>query len=439
MRDVTEATKGRDSMNAVFGQTQCRSVRLVAAVFLAASSLGLGGCGGGSKPDQTKGQGEAPTKIKVCYLGLTCEPPIFVAYEKGFFKEEGLDVELEKSDWDSMRDGLGLGKFQATHHLLMYMMKPMEVGLDVKITGGIHTGCLRVQAGKKTNIKTIEDLKGKKVGVSVIGSPPHLFATRVMAAHGLHPETDVEWVTLPADTFSLALDQGKIDAVASAEPIGTLLISKDKVNTVCDQAATPPYGDEFCCVVTLNGKFARENPVAAAKVTRALLKGAKWVNANPVAAAKLAVEKKYVSATAEINAQAIAALKYRPGVAKCRQDLESVAVDLKNAGFLKPATDPVDLARKAWMALDGVTDEWIQNLSVEKVADGGPIQRLNPAEFVQLFDSENCCSREGCLGCCGDLGRGIPPLDGQWALLRPTRLERELLPNGGQTLVAARR
>src|SRR6516225_8436045 len=168
-----------------------------AAGLLGASCIGLMtlGCSGGSD-SKTDGS----TRIKVCYLGLTCEPPIFVAYEKGFFAEEGLDVELVKSDWDSMRDGLGLGRFQATHHLLMYMMKPIENGLDVRITGGIHTGCLRVQAGRKTDVKTLEDLKGKKIGVGVLGSPPHLFASRAMAAQGLHPEKDVEWVTLPADT-----------------------------------------------------------------------------------------------------------------------------------------------------------------------------------------------------------------------------------------------
>jgi NitT/TauT family transport system substrate-binding protein len=321
----------------------------------------------------------------------------------------------------------------------MYMMKPIENGLDVKITGGIHTGCLRVQAGAKTDIKTVEDLKGKKVGVSVLGSPPHLFASRVMAAHGMQAETDVEWVTLPADTFALALDQGRIDAVASAEPIGTLLISKDKVRTVCDQAVTPPYDDEYCCVVTLNGKFARENPNSAAKVTRALLKGAKWVSANPTAAAKLAVEKKYVSATAEINAQAISALKYEPGVNKAKKDVQSVADELKKGGFLKPNTDPQELAKNAWLDLDGVNDEWIKGLKVEKVAGGGAIQRLSPAEFAALFDRGLCCQGGACLGCCGDLGLGIPPLTGQWALLRPTRLELAVRPDGESTLVKANR
>jgi NitT/TauT family transport system substrate-binding protein len=57
--------------------------------------------------------------------------------------------------------------------------------------------------------------------------------------------------------------------------------------------------------VAVNGKFAREDPAAAGKVTRALLKGAKWVGVNPTAAAKLAVEKNYVAATMEVNAQAI--------------------------------------------------------------------------------------------------------------------------------------
>src|SRR5205823_5426112 len=117
----------------------------------------------------------------------------------------------------------------------------------------------------------------------------------------------------PGDAMALALDQGRVDAVASAEPIGTMLIAKDKVDKVSDQALDAPYDDEYCCAVVVNGKFARAHPDKAARVTRALLKGAKWVSVNPLAAARLAVEKKYVAATVAINAQAIRALRRASG------------------------------------------------------------------------------------------------------------------------------
>src|SRR5262249_31947301 len=143
-----------------------------------------------------------------------------------------------------------------------------------------------------TDIKKVEDLKGKKLGVTHLGSPPFLFASRILTDKGLDPKHDVEWVTMPADAMSKALEQGQVDAVASAEPMGTMLIARGKVHTVCDQASDAPYDGEYCCVAAVNGTFARENPSAAAKVTRALLKGARWVSTNPTAAARLGVEKR---------------------------------------------------------------------------------------------------------------------------------------------------
>jgi NitT/TauT family transport system substrate-binding protein len=93
------------------------------------------------------------SRIKMAYIGLTCEAPIFVAHDQGFYKEEGIEVELVKTDWDGLREGLGLGRFDANHTLLMYLLKPIEQGLDVKITGGIHTGCLRLQVAVKSGIQ----------------------------------------------------------------------------------------------------------------------------------------------------------------------------------------------------------------------------------------------------------------------------------------------
>src|SRR6202007_2184771 len=124
-------------------------------------------------------------KIRVGYIGLTCEAPIFTAVEKGFFKEEGLDVSLVKCEWANYKDVLALGGFDITHHLVMYFLKPIEQGLDVKFTGGIHRGCLRVQATVNGKIKTVEDLRGKRIGVPGMGTPPFIFANRVLGTHGI--------------------------------------------------------------------------------------------------------------------------------------------------------------------------------------------------------------------------------------------------------------
>jgi NitT/TauT family transport system substrate-binding protein len=319
---------------------------------------------------------------------------MFVAQEKGFFRDEGIDVEFLKTDWDGLRDGLGLGRFDANYTLIMYLLKPIEQGLDVKITGGVHAGCLRIQAGAKTNIKTVEDLRGKRIGIPTMGSPPFLFSSRVLAAHRMDPKKDVEWVMVSPDVSGLALDRGQVDAVADSEPLGSILLAQDKVRTVVDQAEDAPYRDEYCCATVVSGKFAAKDPASAAKVTRALLRGAKWVGENPTAAARLSIEKNYIAASEEINAQAISKLKYLPGVTRCRTSLDQAAAEMKAAGLLNPSTDPADLARRAWLDLEGVTDQWVGALKVEKLAKGGPPPTLEPAAFAALFGREipSCCS-----------------------------------------------
>src|SRR5213075_614912 len=249
--------------------------------------------------------GGASNKIRVGYIGLTCEAPIFTAVENGFFKEEGLDVELVKCEWATYKDALALGSYDVTHHLVMYFLKPIEQGLDVKFTAGIHRGCLRVQAGVNSDIRTVKDLRGKRIGVPGMGTPPFIFANRVLGANGIDPSKDVTWLVFPAGELGLALDKGEVDAVADSEPIRSMLLAQGKVRNIADQAADMPYADEYCCAVLVNGKFLSRNPKASAAATRALLKAAKWVEANPKAAAKLSVERKYLASTADQNTIAI--------------------------------------------------------------------------------------------------------------------------------------
>jgi NitT/TauT family transport system substrate-binding protein len=333
-------------------------------------------------------------KVRVGYVGLTCEAPIFSAVEKGFFKEEGLEVEMVKCEWANYKDVLALGGFDITHHLVMYFLKPIEQGLDVKFTGGIHRGCLRVQAAVKGNIRTVHDLRGKRIGVPGMGTPPFIFANRVLGANGIDAGKEITWRVFPAGELGLALDKGEVDAVADSEPIGSLLLAEGKVRNVADQAKDAPYKDEYCCAVIVNGKFLASNPKAAAAATRALLKGAKWVEANPAAAARLSVEKKYLASNPELNTVAISHLRYVPSVSGAETAVRSAAAEMKIAGMLSPSTDVSELAKRAFAHLDGVTDDWLQNLQVEKVAGG----QVPPDQDIRLFaelilsdTEESCC------------------------------------------------
>jgi len=333
-------------------------------------------------------------KVRVGYIGLTCEAPIYVAYEKGFFKEEGLEVELVKCSWANYKDTLALGGYDITHHLIMYFLKPIEQGLDVRFLAGIHRGCLRVQAGVNTNIHTIEDLKGKRIGVPGMGTPPFVFANRVFGTHGIDAGKDVTWKVFPAGELGLALDKGEVDAVANAEPIGSLLMAEGKVRNIADQM-DEPYSQEYCCEVIANGKWVDANPKTAAAATRAMLKAAKWVETNPRTAAILSVEKKYLASTPELNTVALARLRYIPTVRMAEESLHAAAREMKVAKMLSPETDTDALAKRAFMRLEGVTDDWIKSLEVETVAGG----QVSPDEDIRLYaalvtrDTEDSCCR----------------------------------------------
>ncbi len=340
---------------------------------------------------------EGLAKVRVGYIGLTCEAPIFTAVEKGFFKEEGLDVTLVKCEWANYKDVLALGGFDVTHNLIMYFLKPIEQGLDVKFTGGIHRGCLRVQAAAKGNIHSIQDLRGKRIGVPGMGTPPFIFATRVLRAQGIDASREITWRVFPAGELGLALDKGEVDAVADSEPIGSLLLAQGKVRNIADQAADAPYKDEYCCAVLVNGKFVAANPKAAGAATRALLKGAKWVETNPAAAARLSVEKKYLASNPELNTVAISHLRYIPSVSGAEEAVKSAAAEMKKAGMLNVATDVDEMAKRAFVHLEGVSDEWLQSLKVEKVA-GGQVPADQQTRLarelrgMRTFRLRSCCA-----------------------------------------------
>jgi NitT/TauT family transport system substrate-binding protein len=355
--------------------------------------LGLAGLGGfvGGGCGKRAAEG-ASNKIRVGVVGITCEAPIYTAIEKGFFKEEGLEPELVRCDWKNYKDALALGQYDITHHLVMYFLKPIEQGLDVKFSGGIHRGCLRLQVPVNSPIKTVQDLRGKRIAAPGMGTPPFIFANRVLGANGVDAGKEITWLVYPNGELGLALDKGEVDAIADSEPIGSMLVAQGKVRNIADQAADAPYKDEYCCAVIVNGKYAKNSPHKTAAATRALLKAAKWVETNPKAAARISVEAKYLASTVDQNTFAISHLRYVPSVIGAQKAIVSAAEEMKIAGMLNPGTDIGKLSAQAFLPLEGVTDEWLKTLQVETVAGAQVTPKWMKRQYARYDPSDPFCN-----------------------------------------------
>jgi NitT/TauT family transport system substrate-binding protein len=161
-----------------------------------------------------------------------------------------------------------------------------------------------------------------------------------------------------------------------------------------DEATDMPYAEEYCCEIIANGKWIDGNPDSAARATRAILRGAKWVQENPKAAAQLAVDKKYLASTVELNTVALSRLKYIPTVKKAEETLYTAAREMRQAKMLSPSTDTDALAKRAFQHLEGVSDEWIKTAQVEKVPGG----QVPPDMDIRLY--ANLVLRDGADACC---------------------------------------
>ena len=96
-----------------------------------------------------------------------------------------------------------------------------------------------------------------------------------------------------------------------------------------------------------------------------------------------------------MNTVALSHLRYVPSVSGAEEAVRSAAAEMKIAGMLSPTTNVPDLAKRAFAHLDGVSDEWLQNLQVEKVAGGQvpPNQDIRLYAELILSDKEDSCCK----------------------------------------------
>ena len=338
----------------------CRSVVAAGVLFL--SALGL----------RVHAEDKPLTRVRVGYFGNSCEGHFFVAKELGFWKEEGLDVELIKGDPTTLREAVAFGKIDATDGMLMQWVKPMESGLDAKFTAGIHTGCIQTIVRVDSQIKVVTDLKGKIIGVPAIGGGPMILTSRALFLAGIDPKRDVIWKVFPYSELPLVLAKGYVDSIALADPLPQSLVEAGKARKLINQATDEPFKDEYCCLLIINGRLIREKPEIAAAITRGVLRGAVHIMNHPEDSAKLGVKKKYVPGTVALNGACVSTYCYRPSIRKLEGVLAKASAQLKEIGILNKKTDPKKLAEGSFATLPGVDEDYIKKTSRRRCQGESP-------------------------------------------------------------------
>ncbi|EKN70547.1 ABC transporter, substrate-binding protein, aliphatic sulfonates [Neobacillus bataviensis LMG 21833] len=176
----------------------------------------LTACGKDQASSESKDK-KSSEPLKVTLPTWTGYGPLFLAKEKGFFKKNGIDVEL------SIVEGLGERK-QA---LASGKIDGMATALDVQVS--LAASKIPVQVVwllddsyggdgilVKNGINDVKDLKGKKMAFEV-GSTSHMLALTALKQGGLS-EKDVEVVPMSAGDAGAAFAAGKVDAAVTWEP-----------------------------------------------------------------------------------------------------------------------------------------------------------------------------------------------------------------------------
>jgi NitT/TauT family transport system substrate-binding protein len=153
---------------------------------------------------------------------------LYIAKERGFFREEGLDVDLVQIRGNVAIAAALSGQVHASNGVgtVIRAMERSELPLKI-LTVSLKRNLFWLAA--RGNIKSIAGLKNKVLGTTTMGGAQHTAAARLLRKGGLDPEKDVTVVVggdVPAQLQSLIA--GTIDAAALSPP--TVILARDKYN-----------------------------------------------------------------------------------------------------------------------------------------------------------------------------------------------------------------
>ena len=252
----------------------------LSAAILTAASIAAPRVRAQTKPEKTRVAIAVGGKAAFYHLPLT------IAEQLGYFKAEGLEIDI--SDFaggaqaiQAMGSGTADVVSGAFEHTISLQSKNQVCqafvlqGRAPQIALGIST---RILGG----YKSLADLKGRKIGVSSVGSSTHMMATLVLARVGLKPQ-DVSFVGVGmAGGAVTAMRSGQIDALCNTDPVMTLLEQKSDVRIISDTRTLKGTLDVFggpmpaACLYAPT-EFLQKNPNTAQALANAIVHGLKWL------------------------------------------------------------------------------------------------------------------------------------------------------------------
>jgi NitT/TauT family transport system substrate-binding protein len=214
-------------------------------------------------------------KTAVVYLPLT------VVERLGYFKDEGLDVVIQDL-------GAGARALQALmvvmgfyDHTIQMQAQGRDIVAFVQV-GRYPAIVLGVRSDLADQIRTVADLKGRRVGVTAPGSSTHFFLNYLLVKNGLKP-TDVSVIGVSVGAQAVAAVQNKqVEAISNVEPAITLLEERGLLKVLADTRSTKGtrevLGGEYPAAVLYTTRaWLDKNPETAQKLVNAMVRGLKWM------------------------------------------------------------------------------------------------------------------------------------------------------------------
>ncbi|MGE5391234.1 MAG: ABC transporter substrate-binding protein [Deltaproteobacteria bacterium] len=200
--------------------------RIVVALLILVMGIGLIGCGQektGPAPKDGPGKAVVEKTITIGVMPDVESIPFIIAEKNGYFKKEGVKVELQHfrsaKDRDSALQG---GKLDGMITDVLAVVFANEGGIKMRIVSR-NDGNIELMAGKNSGIKSVKDLKGRTIGMST-NTIMEYTADQMLIAGGVKPEEVKKVAIPPLPTRFEMLQGGRVDAAILPEPLAGLAV-----------------------------------------------------------------------------------------------------------------------------------------------------------------------------------------------------------------------